>query len=133
MKMMGFTFSQAFFDKEYGAIRYYPSKMIKSIMRTVVESSKKGVTTASLAMLSISRYLKGLHDTQEEVQEQLNDTLNSLKFQSYFLSPMISGIVVTLAVIIMRILLQIGKKVADFGQVNVPFLAQFGQVKITAF
>ena len=46
---------------------------------------------------------------------------------------MISGIVVTLAVIIMRILLQIGKKVADFGQVNVPFLAQFGQVKITAF
>ncbi|HIG96912.1 MAG TPA: hypothetical protein HA230_01025 [Candidatus Aenigmarchaeota archaeon] len=133
MKMLGFTFSQAFFDKEYGAIRYYPSKMIKSIMRTVVESSKKGVSTASLAMISISRYLKGLHDTQEEVQDQLNDTLNSLKFQSYFLSPLISGIVVTLAVVIMRILTEIGKKVANFGSINVPFLAQFGQVKITAF
>jgi hypothetical protein len=90
MKMLGFTFGQAFFDKEYGAIRYYPSRLIKSIMKTVVESTKKGVGTASVAMLSISKYLKGLHDTQEEVQENLSDTLNSLKFQSYFLTPLIS-------------------------------------------
>jgi len=133
MRTLGFTFSQAFFDKEYGAIRYYPSKLIKSIMNTVVESSKKGVRTASLAMLSISRYMKGLHDTQEDVQEQLSDTLNSLKFQAYFLSPLISGVVVTLAVIIMRILRQIGDKVTDLGSVNVPFLASFGAVQITAF
>src|SRR3989338_6352651 len=133
MKMLGFTFSQAFFDKEYGAIRYYPSKLIKSIMRTVVESTKKGVNTASVAMLSISKYLKGLHDTQEEVQESLNDTLSSLKFQSYFLSPLICGIVTTLAIIIMRILREIGEKVTDLGSVNVPFLASFGQVRITAF
>ncbi len=133
MRTLGFTFSQAFFDKEYGAIRYYPSKLIKSIMHTVVESSKKGVKIASLAMLSVSRYMKGLHDTQEEVQEQLSDTLNSLKFQVYFLSPLISGVVVTLAVIIMRILRQIGEKVTDLGTVDVPFLAQFGAVQITAF
>src|SRR3989338_4643616 len=84
MKMLGLTFQQSFFDKEYGAIRFYPSKLIKSIMRTVVESTKKGVKTASVAMLSISKYLKGLHDTQEDVKEELNDTLSSLKFQSYF-------------------------------------------------
>ncbi|MBI4174575.1 MAG: hypothetical protein HY517_02930 [Candidatus Aenigmarchaeota archaeon] len=133
MKMLGFTFQQSFFDKEYGAIRFYPSKLIKSIMRTVVESTKKGVKTASIAMLSISRYLKGLHDTQEDVKEQLNDTLSSLKFQSYFLSPLISGIVVTLAIIIMRILREIGERVSDIGNVGVPFLAAFGQVRITAF
>ena len=133
MKLLGFTFGQAFFDKEYGAIRYYPSKLIKSIMRTVVESTKKGVKTASIAMLSVSRYLKGLHDTQEDVKEQLNDTLSSLKFQSYFLSPLISGIVVTLAIIIMRILKDIGERVSEFGNVNVPLLASFGQVRITAF
>ncbi len=133
MKMLGFTFSQAFFDKEYGAIRYYPSKLIKSIMRTVVESAKKGVSTAATAMLSISRYLKGLHATQEEVKEELNDTINSLKFQSYFLSPLISGVVVTLAVIILRILREIGERVSELGQVNVPFLTAFGAVKITPF
>jgi hypothetical protein len=133
MKLMGMTFSQAFFDKEYGAVRYYPSKLIKTIMRTVVESTKKGVNTASTAMISISKYLKGLHDTQEEVRGELSDTLNSLKFQSYFLSPLISGIVVTLAIVILRILQQIGTKVTDLGTVTVPFLAQFSNVAITPF
>lgn len=133
MRLLGFTFSQAFFDKEYGAIRYYPSKLIKSIMRTVVESTKKGVRTAAVAMLSVSKYLKGLHDTQEEVNEQLNDTLNSLKFQSYFLSPLISGIVVTLAIIIMRILASIGARVSDLNSASVPFLADFSTVAITPF
>jgi len=133
MKMLGFTFGQAFFDKEYGAIRFYPSKLIKSIMRTVVESTKKGVRTASVAMLSVSRYLKGLHDTQEDVKEQLNDTLSSLKFQSYFLSPLISGIVVTLAVIIIKILRQISEQTSNLGSVSVPFLTSLGNVKITPF
>lgn len=132
MKLMGFTFAQAFFDKEYGAIRYYPSKLIKSIMRTVVESTKKGVRTASIAMLSVSRYLKGLHDTQEEVKEELNDTLNSLKFQSYFLSPLISGVVVTLAIIIMRILANIGESVKDI-DISIPLLDNIGKTGITAF
>ncbi len=133
MKMLGFTFAQAFFDKQYGAIRYYPSKLIKSIMKTVVESTRKGVRTAAVAMLSISKYLKGLHDTQEEVKGELSDTLNSLRFQAYFLSPMISGVVVTLAIIIMRILGQIGERVTDLGNVNVPFLSSFADVAITPF
>lgn len=133
MKLLGFTFQQAFFDKEYGAIRFYPSKLIKSIMRTVVESAKKGVKTASIAMLSVSRYLKGLHDTQEDVKEELNDTLSSLKFQSYFLSPMISGIVATLAIIIIKILKQIGEQVSGLGNVSVPFLTSLGNVRITPF
>ena len=74
-----------------------------------------------------------MHDTQEDVKEQLNDTLSSLKFQSYFLSPLISGIVVTLAIIIMRILREIGEQVSNLGNVSVGFLASFGQVRITAF
>lgn len=132
MKMLGFTFSQAFFDEKYGAIRYYPSKLIKSVMRTVVEASKKGVAVASNAMLSVSRYLKDLHQTQEEVKDSLNDTLSSLKFQAYFLTPMISGVVATLAIIIIRILKQLGEQSAAFGG-GIPLLAQFGQIAITPF
>jgi Flp pilus assembly protein TadB len=133
MKTLGFTFYQAFFDKEYGAIRYYPSKMIKSIMRTIVESTKKGVSTAAVAMLSISRYLKGLHDTQEDVKEELNDVLSSLKFQIYFLTPMISGIVGTLAIIIMRILSNLSKQAASISSGPLPFISAFGQANITPF
>ncbi|HLC67786.1 MAG TPA: hypothetical protein VJI12_02780 [archaeon] len=135
MKLMGFTFTQAFFDKDYGAVKYYPSKLIKSIMRTVTESTKKGVNTASVAMLSISKYLKGLHDTQEEVKTDLSDTINSIKFQSYFLSPLISGIVVTIAIVIIKILAQIGeassKLPSSIGTGGV--LDAFSKVNITPF
>jgi hypothetical protein len=133
MKNLGFTFSQAFFDKEYGAIRYYPSRLVKSIMKTVVESTKKGVNVAAVAMISVSRYLKNLHLTQEDVKEQLNDTVSSLKFQVFFLSPMISGVIVTLAIIIMRILKQLGSQASAFGTGTLPFISEFGKANITPF
>ncbi|HLD84993.1 MAG TPA: hypothetical protein VI968_00395 [archaeon] len=113
MKSLGMTFEQSFFDKRFGAINYYPSKMIKSIIKTIVESSKKGVSTASIAMITVSRYLKNIHETNEEVNEQLSETVSSLKFQAYFLSPLVSGIIVTMAVIIIEILRELSAKVSD--------------------
>ena len=137
MKMLGYTFQQAFFDPEYGAVRYYPSKMIKSVIHTVVESTKKGVNTASQAMLTVSRYLKGLHSTQEEVKEELSDTLNSLKFQAYFLSPMISGVIVTMAIIIIQILQQINIQTSNLGAAGElgfgSLSSLFGGISITPF
>ncbi|MBI2579382.1 MAG: type II secretion system F family protein [Candidatus Aenigmarchaeota archaeon] len=133
IKTLGMTFQQAFFDKDFGAIRYYPSRLIKNIMKTVVESSKKGVGVASNAMLSVSRYLKGLHSTQEEVREELSETVNSLKFQLYFLSPMISGIVVTLAIIIIRILKSLSQSLTSLNSIQVPLLGQFANISVTPF
>jgi len=133
MKSLGLTFSQAFFDKEYGAIRLYPSRLVKTIMKTIVESTRKGVNVASVAMISVSRYLKNMHSTQEDVNEQLSDTINSLKFQVFFLSPMISGIIVTLAIIIMRILNQLSLQASQFTTGSLPFIEQFGQANITPF
>ena len=133
IKSLGMTFQQAFFDKDFGAIRLYPSRLIKNIMKTVVESSKKGVDVASNAMLSVSRYLKGLHSTQEDVREELSETSNSLKFQLYFLSPMISGIVVTLAIIIIRILKSLSQTVGDLQGIQIPFIMQFSNINVTPF
>lgn len=131
IKTMGMTFSQAFFDRQYGAIRYYPSRIVRSVMRTIVESSKKGVESASLAMLSISRYMKGVHKTQEEVTEELNDTVNSLKFQAYFLGPLVSGVITTLAIIIIQILAGLQQQASSFGNISV--LPQLGATGISTF
>ena len=35
MKSLGMTFEDAFFNKEYGAIRFYPSKIIKSVFERI--------------------------------------------------------------------------------------------------
>ena len=122
MKTLGMTFSKALFDKSYGSVRFYPSKMIKTIMRIIAESSIKGVKTASAAMLSVSKYLKGIHRTQEEVKDELSDTLSSMRFQALFLSPLISGVVVTLAIIIIQILGQLSETMAGTS-ISLPFFA----------
>ncbi len=111
MRTMGMTFTAALFDKGYGAVRFYPSKMVKTVMKIIAESSIKGMKTASIAMLSVSKYLKGIHRTQEEVRDELNDALSSMRFQSFFLSPLISGVVVTLAIIIITILTQLSETI----------------------
>lgn len=104
MKKLGMTFEQALFDKDYGAIWQYPSRLIRSIMQTVIESSEKGVRVASMSMLTISRYLKGMHNVKEEINEILGETTTSMKFLAMFLAPLIAGITVTMAVVIIQIL-----------------------------
>jgi len=121
MKRMGMTFSNALFDKSYGAIRFYPSKMVKTVMKIIAESSIKGMRTASVSMLSVSKYLKGIHRTQEEVKDELSDTLSSMRFQAFFLSPLISGVVVTLAIIIIRILEELTQTISSTS-IAIPFL-----------
>jgi hypothetical protein len=132
MRNMGMTFSQAFFDKEYGAIRYYPSRLINSVMRTVTESAKKGMRTASVTMISVSRHLKNIHKTQEEVKDILEDTISSMKFQSYFLSPMISGVVVMLALVVIKIMGQMAGSMKNL-PVSVSFLSGLSEANITPF
>lgn len=109
MKKFGCTFEQALFDKKIGALWYFPSKLIHSIMQTIIESSKKSVKTASSSMIVISKYLKDVHDVREEIDEILGETSTSMSFLAMFLTPLISGLTVTLAVVILQILQNLGE------------------------
>jgi Flp pilus assembly protein TadB len=108
MRTLGMTFESALFDKKFGALKYYPSKLIKSIMRAVVDTAKKGVAYASDSMFRISSYLKSIRETQEYIREMLEETVSSMKFQAYFLTPMVTGLVVSMADIIMLVLGRLG-------------------------
>jgi len=108
IKTMGMTLDEALFNRKYGALIYYPSKLIKNIMYAVVDTSKKGVTYASEAMLRISRYLKNIRETQEYIREMLSETTSSMKFQAYFLTPLITGLIVSMADVMIQVLVKLG-------------------------
>jgi hypothetical protein len=114
IKSLGMTFSEAVFDKEYGAITFYPSKLVRSIMRIVVDASRKGVQVASMTMLNISRYLKNIHENQERIFDMLEDVLSSLKFQGFLLTPLVSGIIVTMATVIINIMSKLTDVLSTF-------------------
>ncbi len=63
-------------------------------------------------MVVISSYLKGVHDVKEEIHDILGDTISSMKFLSMFLAPLVAGIVVTMAVVILRILTNLGAAIS---------------------
>ncbi|MBI5332745.1 MAG: type II secretion system F family protein [Candidatus Aenigmarchaeota archaeon] len=115
MKRFGMTFENAIFNDKSGAIIYFPSRMIKSILKAVSESSRRGVGVAASSMISISRYLRGIHRTQEQVKDSLNEVASSLRFQAYMLSPLIAGIISTMAIIMIDILKSLAIKAPSMG------------------
>jgi hypothetical protein len=128
IKMMGATFEGAIFNKEYGAVLEYPSELIKSVMRIMVESSRKSLRAVSTSMLTVSRYLKGMHMIEEKIKDMMSETVTSMKFLAMFLSPLVAGITVALAVIIISIMialsLQLGS-IVDSGGITIPGSASF--------
>ena len=120
MRRFGFTFEQALYDKESGAIWYYPSRLIRSIMSALIQSSKKGMAVASDAMVTISKYLKGIHDTREDVDEILGETTTSMRFLGTFLTPLVAGVTITMAVVILQILVVMGTQLQALSSTGSP-------------
>ncbi len=105
---LGMTFSEALFDRNYGAMIYYPSRLIRNVMFAVVDTARTGIKYASESMLRIARYMKNIRETQEYIRDLLAETVSSMTFQAYFLSPLITGLIVSMADIITNVLKTLG-------------------------
>jgi len=119
IKRMGMTFEQAIFEKNYGAIWFYPSSLIISVMKVVVEAVQKGVHNAAQSMLSISRYLKDVHSIEEQLRDILGESTTSMKFLGSVLAPMVAGVTVTMAMVMLDIITALGEKLAGLTQQGV--------------
>lgn len=113
MKNLGMTFKEALFNEKWGAIKYYPSKIIKNIMYMVVDIAEKGVKYAAEGMLTVSKYLRNIRETQEYIRELLQESVSSMTFQAYLLTPMITGLIVSMAQVIIRVLSILGTQLQN--------------------
>lgn len=109
IETFGLTFENAVFDKKYGAINYYPSSIIESTMNVVVETSKKGMQSAAKSMVIISKYLKDMHEVDEDLKNMMEDVTSTMNIQSVILAPLSAGVVVTIAAIMTRLLISLGE------------------------
>jgi len=109
IRKFGFTVKKAFFDPTVGVVKYYPSHMIRNILRILVDSIEKGVSGASKTMMAISQYLKGVHSVEQYMKEELDEITSDMKFMISMLAPISCGVVVGLATIMVMVLFQIVK------------------------
>lgn len=102
IEQMGMTFEDAIFDPQYGALTEFPSQMIETIMTAIMKTSSKGTDMAATTMLTISRYLKDVHKTEETLNDLMEESTTTLELLAYMLSPIISGVAVGMSQTIIR-------------------------------
>ena len=108
IQRMGVSVEEAIFNKDYGAYWKYPSRLIESSMKVLLESSKKGPKVVAKSLISISEYIHSIHQVNERLKDLLGEIISSMKSQINFLTPVIAGIVVGISAMIVTILGRLG-------------------------
>jgi len=104
IETFGMTFEQAIFDKESGAINFYPSRVVGAVMRAITEISRRGMKAVSKAMVSISSYLKDVKSVEEDLRDVLSESTSNMNIQALLLAPLTSGIVVSMTAAMMQLM-----------------------------
>lgn len=119
IQQMGMGVEAAVFDKQRGAINYYPSDLIATSMEILIESSKKGLNIAAISLMSISQYVKNIQKITDRLKDMLAEIVSDMKSNMTFLAPLLSGVVVGLAMMITSILDKMNlSKIAEGGSVG---------------
>ncbi len=104
IQQLGMSLDRALFDPKRGAIIFYPSQLIATSMRVLVESVKKGLQVAARSLMSISEYVKNIKKINARLNDLLADITSDMKSNMTFLTPLLSGIIVGLSSMITTIL-----------------------------
>jgi len=112
---LGLSLEKAIFDPKVGAILFFPSTIIESSMKVLIESTKKGPIIASQALINVSDYIKQIHRVNERVKDLLADLLSDMKQQVAVLAPAIAGIVVGVTSMIVLIILRLSESLDELG------------------
>lgn len=100
----GMSLNEALFNKERGAVNAFPSAIIESSMKVLMEGVKKGSKIAANSIISISQYIQRIHQINERLRDLLADIISNMKGQVSFLTPIIAGIVVGIGSMITNII-----------------------------
>jgi hypothetical protein len=128
IQKLGMSVSQAIFNPKYGAIIHYPSRVIESSMKVLIESVKKGPRIAGQALTNVARYIKEIHRVNERLKDLMADIISSMTSQIKFLTPAISGIVVGITSMITTILARLGNTMKNIGTDGVEGMSGVGQL-----
>ncbi len=115
---LNYSLERAIFDEKVGAIKYFPSPLVESAMRVLVDTISKGPKIAGRSLMSISTYVRDINRVEERLKDLMADELSNMKTQLSFLAPVISGIVMGITTMITTILLSLQEKLQMIGNIG---------------
>ncbi|MAH33492.1 hypothetical protein CL615_03810 [archaeon] len=113
IRRLGMSVKKAVFDSTHGALVTFPSNLIESSMKVLIQSIKKGPMIAAEALTNVSRYIKEIHSVNERLKDLMADIISSMNSQIKFLTPAIAGIVIGITSMVTSILGKLGTQLQD--------------------
>jgi len=110
---LGMSVKEAIFNEKSGAILFFPSSIIQSSMKVLVQSIKKGPQVAAQSLVNVSRYIKEIHRVNERLRDLLADVISSMKSQLAFIAPAIAGVVVGITSMVTTIIGKLGTQMGN--------------------
>ena len=90
---MGMTIESAIFDPTFGAVKNYPSEVIRGGMQIMVDSVELGVNVAAKSLLSLSLQIRNQQRIDEMLRKLLSDVTMMLGTMSMFIAPIVLAVV----------------------------------------
>ena len=126
IRKLGYDMKKAVFDERVGAILLFPSNLIHSTMKVLVESARKGPKVVSASLITISKYVDRIKQVNERLKDLLADVLSSMVSQINFLTPLIAGIVVGVGSMVTTIIGKLGSAFDTVGGAGSGVPSNFG-------
>lgn len=113
IESFGYPPSMAILDPKVGAIRFFPSSLVRNILEILLSAAQRSPIATANSAQGISLYLQNIQKVEDKIEDLLSESVTSMKFQSYILIPMISGVVVGLSQMITQILIKVGEQIQN--------------------
>jgi len=96
MKYFGLSLNKAFFDEKLGVLRDVPSKLIKIVIKSLIDLADKSSYIISKTLESSAKFLNDAKDVNKFTDEILNDITSEMKVTVLIFAPLTAGIIVGL-------------------------------------
>src|SRR3989344_3880497 len=115
IRKLGYDVKRAIFDDERGAILGFPSPLIESSMKVLVQSSRKGPMIVSKTLITFSDYVNRIKKINERLRDLLAEVISSMQSQVSFLTPLIAAIVVSVSSMLTSIINSLSTQFSNLG------------------
>jgi hypothetical protein len=128
IRKLGYGMKKAVFDNRVGAILLFPSNLIQTTMKVLIETARKGPKVASSSLITISEYVDRIKRVNERLRDLLADVLSSMSSQINFLTPLIAGIVVGVGSMVTTIINKLSIAFESVGETGYGGLGNMGAI-----
>ncbi|MDY6789392.1 MAG: hypothetical protein SVV03_05535 [Candidatus Nanohaloarchaea archaeon] len=110
MESVGLKFKDAIFDPERGAIKYYPSNMLRNAMKVVADAAMKGSQAMASTIRTVSEYIQNQKKIEEVIKQLLSEVVDQMKMLGRFIAPIITAAAASMSILIVEIIFAVSQQ-----------------------